>query len=79
MVASNIYRTEDAPRFFLGHGVAIAYEGLFLFGGSLVQHIGLRIENRRRIQGELDHLVEGKTEDEVALLGDKRPDFLYTL
>lgn len=79
IVASNIYRQADSPRFIPGHAVCIAYEALFLFGGSLVQHIGLRIENKRRLQGKLDHLVEGKTEEEIDILGDKRPDFLYVL
>jgi len=59
--------------------VCIAYEALFLFGGSLLQHIGLRIENKRRVQGKLDHLVEGKSEEDISALGDRRPDFMYTL
>ena len=79
IVASNIYRQSDSPRFIPGHAVCIAYEALFLFGGSLLQHIGLRIENNRRRQGKLDHLVEGKSEEEIDKLGDKRPDFMYVL
>src|SRR5690348_16882368 len=69
IVASNIYRQHDAPRFLPGHAVAIAYEGLFLFGGSLVQHIGLRIKNRRKLQGKRDYLVEGKSQEEIDKLG----------
>jgi len=79
IVSSNIYRGSDAPRFIPGHAVCIVYEALFLFGGSLVQHIGLRMENKKKREGKYDYLVEGKTEDEIALLGDKRPDFMYTL
>lgn len=76
---ANIYRQHDAPRFIPGHAVCIAYEALLLFGGSLVQHIFLRVENQRRLQGKRDYLVEGKSEEEIAKLGDRRPDFLYTL
>ena len=59
--------------------MCIAYEGFLLFGGSFLQHILLRNENRRRRAGKLDHLVEGKTQDEIDKLGDRRPDFMYTL
>lgn len=78
-MASNIYRQADAPRFVPGHAVCIVYEGLFLFCGSLVQHLGLRAENRKRRQGKLDYIVEGKSQEEIDKLGDKRPDFMYTL
>lgn len=79
IVSSNIYRQADAPRFIPGHAVCILYEALFLFGGSLVQHIGLRIENKRKRAGKYDHLVEGKSQEEIDAIGDKRPDFMYTL
>lgn len=59
--------------------MCLAYEAVFLFCGSLVQHIGLRMENKRRRQGKLDHLLEGKSEEEIDMLGDHRPDFMYTL
>lgn len=39
----------------------------------------LRMENRARDQGKRDYLAEGKSQDEIDLLGDKRPDFRYTL
>ncbi|EOA80718.1 uncharacterized protein SETTUDRAFT_174436 [Exserohilum turcica Et28A] len=56
VVSSNIYRSKDKPRYFLGHGVVIAYLTLWLFGGSI-----------------------GKSEHEISEMGDRRPDFLYTL
>lgn len=79
IVASNIYRQADSPRYIPGHAVCLAYEAVFLLGGSLVQHIGLRMENKKRRQGKLDHLLEGKSEEEIDKLGDHRPDFIYTL
>lgn len=78
-MASNIYRTEDKPRFKPGHSVVLAYEALWLLGGSIVQHLLLRRENTKRRNGERDQWIEGKTEEEIDKLGDKRPDFLYTL
>lgn len=77
VVASNIYRGRDQPRYFLGHGVVLAYMVLFLFGGSTAMKFGLSKENQKRRAGKRDHWVEGKSANEVAMLGDKRPDFLY--
>jgi hypothetical protein len=78
-VASNIYRSTDAPRFRPGHGTVLGYLSLFLLGGSVMQHLMLRRENSKRRRGERDYWSEGKTRDEIDRLGDKRPDFLYTL
>lgn len=77
VVASNIYRGKDQPRYFLGHGVVLAYMVLFLFGGSTAMKFGLSKENQKRRAGQRDNWVEGKSANEVAMLGDKRPDFLY--
>jgi len=79
VVSSNIYRTQDRPLFRLGHGVVLGYLVVFLLFGSIVTHIMLRAENRKRLSGERDHWIEGKSEEEIEALGDKRPDFLYTL
>ncbi|RVX72247.1 hypothetical protein B0A52_04451 [Exophiala mesophila] len=79
IVASNIYRAEDKPRFKPGHAVVLAYLTVFLFGGSILQHVLLRGENAKRRAGKRDVWVEGKTADDIDRLGDKRPDFLYTL
>ncbi|RAL14135.1 uncharacterized protein BO97DRAFT_442027 [Aspergillus homomorphus CBS 101889] len=65
IVSSNIYRTEDAPRFYPGHGVVLAYLVLFLLGGSVTQYLLLRKENARRRRGERDHRVEGLSAAEV--------------
>lgn len=77
IVSSNMW--SDAPRFISGHATCIAYLGVCLFGGSLLFHILLSRENARRRRGERDYLVKGKVESELDLLGDRRPDFYYTL
>ena len=79
IVSSNIYRKADAPRFKPGHGTVLGYEAAFLLGGSVLQHVLLRRENAKRARGERDVWIQGKTEDEIDRLGDKRPDFRYTL
>ena len=51
----------------------------FLLCGSIVTHFLLVSENKKRLAGKRDYLVEGKSESEIELLGDRRPDFLYTV
>jgi hypothetical protein len=79
VVSSNIYREGDAPRFLPGHGTVLAYLALFLLGGSIVHRVLLVRENKKRTSGLRDEWAEGKSEHEVEKMGDKRPDFLYTL
>ena len=52
---------------------------VFLLGGSLVTHFALIAENKAKLAGKRDHRVAGKSQSEIAALGDKRPDFLYTV
>lgn len=79
VVSSNIYRSRDKPRFFLGHGVVLAYLTLFLFIGSVVTRWYLAMENKKRRSGKRDGWVQGKSEVEIAEMGDRKPDFLYVL
>ncbi|KAL2868771.1 major facilitator superfamily domain-containing protein [Aspergillus lucknowensis] len=79
IVSSNIYRGKDKPDYYPGHGTVLAYLVLFQFGGSIVQYLLLRKENGKRRRGERDHWVEGLSQNEISFLGDKRPDFIYTL
>jgi len=79
VVASNIYPNKDSPRFYRGHGTVLAYLTVFLFGGSVVTHLLLKAENNKRINGKRDHWMDDKTPEEIEVIGDKRPDFLYVL
>ena len=72
IVSSNIYLTRNAPRCIPGHSVVLAYLTVFLFGGSIALHLLLRRENALRRRGERDHWVEGKSEKEIDMLGDRR-------
>ena len=77
IVSSNIYF--KAPRFKVGHGVVMGYMLVCLVGGSTLMTFLLRRENAARQAGKRDHLVEGLSEKEAESLGDKRPDFIYTV
>jgi hypothetical protein len=50
----------------------MGFLAVFLFGGSIVHRFLLVRENKARLNGERDYLVQGKSGSEIALLGDKR-------
>ncbi|KAK4174514.1 major facilitator superfamily domain-containing protein [Triangularia setosa] len=77
VVSSNIFF--NGPRFVEGHAVIIAYMAVFLFGGSVLMTVLLRRENAKRLRGERDYMVAGMSEKEMEILGDRRPDFIYTV
>lgn len=72
IVSSNIYIAKDSPRYFPGHGTVLGYMVLFLFVGSIVQRMLLVRENKKRMSGQRDEWIVGKTAQEIDLLGDKR-------
>jgi hypothetical protein len=79
IISSNIYRGSDAPRYYPGHSTVLAFLAIFLCGGSILQRILLQIENRKRRRGERDVWIQGLNEEQIEMLGDRRPDFIYML
>ncbi len=77
VVSSNIYFA--SPHYLQGHGVVLAYMALFLLGGSVLMTTLLRVENAKRRRGDRDGWVTGLDEKEIESLGDRRPDFIYTV
>jgi len=77
VVSSNIYLTNEAPRFWTGHGTVLAYLVICLLGGTIFMHVMLRIENAKRRSGKRDRMHEGMTREQIWVAGDNRPDFLY--
>ncbi|KAF2462865.1 MFS general substrate transporter [Lindgomyces ingoldianus] len=79
VVSSNIYMPKEKPKYTTGHATVLAYMIACLLGGSIFMHLMLRRENKLRKSGKRDHWLEGKTEEEIRMMGDVRPDFIYTL
>ena len=74
VLGTQLYRTQTAPRFFLGHGFAFGY----LCANVLV--VGtlwavLRAENARRDRGERDAKLNGVAEEDW--LGDEDPRWRF--
>lgn len=76
IVSPFIYRTQDAPTYVLGHAVTlgcVAYAGILLAAVSIL----LKRENEKRDRGERDDILVGKSEAEIAKLGDYHPTYRY--
>ncbi|EJD40519.1 MFS general substrate transporter [Auricularia subglabra TFB-10046 SS5] len=77
-IASNIFRSQDAPRYILGHGIVLMFVGI---GMSTVCFLALtytrinRARDERAEKGDCAPL----TAEEIRELGDRAPDFRYTL
>jgi len=55
----------------------LSWQICFLMGGSVFLYIMLGRENKKRLAGERDYLMEGKSAEDVKFMGDQRPDFIY--
>ncbi|KAG9252494.1 major facilitator superfamily domain-containing protein [Emericellopsis atlantica] len=78
VVSSNIYLDQEKPRYWTGHGVVLAYQAVFLLGGTVFMHFGLKKLNRDRRAGKLDAKWNSLSEEQRWIEGDHRPDFVYT-
>lgn len=76
VVSSNVYF--NSPRFYEGHGTVLGYMFFGIFCGSAIMHFLLGRENKKRLNGERDYLIEGKSAEAIHEMGDMKPDFLYT-
>lgn len=77
IIASNIFVSTQAPRYFVGYGVALA---MLLFSGimSTVFAIGLTVENKRRGEGKRDDRLQLE-ETILNNMGDDDPRFRFSL
>ncbi|TFL05431.1 major facilitator superfamily domain-containing protein [Pterulicium gracile] len=73
-----LFSSNQAPTYRPGYGATI---GMLVL--ALVLHIALYISlkraNNRKLSGKEDWRMEGKTEEEIAELGEDNPRYLYTI
>ncbi|KZM27327.1 uncharacterized protein EKO05_0009427 [Ascochyta rabiei] len=77
IMSSFLYPAKEGPRFIKGHAVTMAMVA-FSIACFAVLWAHLSMLNSRRDKGEEDHLMQGKTEEEIAEMGDESPRFRYT-
>jgi len=89
-IASNIFRTQDEPRYILGHGIELMFIGIGLICTPLAVLIYTRINKQRdaleaNLATDAEKPSEGEkrrygyTLQELKDLGDRAPDFRYML
>ncbi|KAF1917602.1 major facilitator superfamily domain-containing protein [Ampelomyces quisqualis] len=78
VVSPFLYSTDTAPQYFPGYGATI---GLLSVGILLYTalHFYFRIQNKKKREGKYDYLMEGKTEEEIAEMGENNPRYMYTI
>jgi len=79
IIASNIYRTKDSPRYRLGHGVELGLVSMGLIVLPIMVFTYKRINSRREAimegVGESGRLQY--SDEELRRMGDKAPNFHY--
>ncbi|KAF8965756.1 MFS general substrate transporter [Flammula alnicola] len=81
-IAANIYRSKDTPRFLVGHGVELMFVGIGFISVPIVILSYIRI-NKKRDEAQREALERGETNkytnQQLREMGDRAPDFRYTL
>ncbi|KAF8153406.1 MFS general substrate transporter [Crassisporium funariophilum] len=81
-IAANIYRSRDSPRFLVGHGVELMFVGLGFIAVPIAILSYIRINNKRDL-AQREALEKGEknkyTNQQLREMGDRAPDFRYTL
>lgn len=72
-MASNFYRSKDAPRYTMGHSLELA----FITSGMIA--VGILVFSYKRINAKRERMDEGLTVEQMARMGDKSPGFRYVL
>jgi hypothetical protein len=70
IISGQIYRSEDAPHFILGHAINLGFCTLAIICTSILM-IGLQLENRRRdrLYGSVTNIVTTHTNTAVDVFG----------
>ena len=77
-MASNFYRSEDAPKYVLGHGLELGFVVAGLMAITLLRLNYQRI-NRKRDSASSTMGISEMDETKMSEMGDRAPTFRYVL
>ncbi|KAF8493620.1 MFS general substrate transporter [Gautieria morchelliformis] len=80
LIGVNIFRAQDAPRYIIAHAVELGFVGMGMIAVPIIAIIYSHINAQREAlarNSEIEKPVY--TEQELRQLGDKAPDFRYTI
>jgi hypothetical protein len=74
---SQLYKTIEAPRFIRGHAVTLS---MVAMAGLIFAFMGLYFSRRNkcRLAGDEDTKIAGKSEEDIAEMGDENPRYVFT-
>ncbi|GES78705.1 MFS general substrate transporter [Rhizophagus clarus] len=75
--ASQVYRQKDYPRYIFGHSVSLGFLVASTCTSIIQLFVFITLNNKKKENPQ--SLLEGKTEEEIKNMGDKHPDFIYSL
>jgi hypothetical protein len=75
-ISSNVFLTSETPKFHTGFSTGLGMSMLSGVGLTAL-YVGLRLENRRKDRQQSS--LNNYTAEELQDLGDKHPDFRYSL
>ena len=73
-MASNFYRAQDAPNYYLGHSLDLGFCIAGIIAVLILRFSYAKVNERREVKGTGE-----MTEQELSELGDKAPSFRYVL
>ena len=77
ILGSNVYLSDQAPLYKTGYSVSLAMVILTMVAATC-NVVYLRYENKQKEQGKRDYLLALPQAEQVSL-GDKHPEYRYTL
>ncbi|GAA5972824.1 hypothetical protein JCM3765_006102, partial [Sporobolomyces pararoseus] len=78
LIATWVFLPDDSPRYLRANSINLGTSsGIFVLSILLLLY-QLR-QNKKKEAGHDDHILEGKTADEIAILGQAHPGFRYKL
>lgn len=79
-MASNFYRTQDAPKYILGHALELGFAVAGTIAVLIMRYTYENINKRRSVElADPDSRAAKMTLEEMSMLGDRSPAFKYTL
>ncbi|KAJ3840338.1 MFS general substrate transporter [Lentinula raphanica] len=80
-IASNIFRTQDKPRFILGHGIELMFVGIgmILLPVTVFVYSRINLKRARFMERVAEGLEKQPSVKELRELGDRAPNFRYIL
>lgn len=77
IMTAYIYPAKEGPQYIRGHAISLSMAAVAAIVYTVMSFYFFN-RNKRRQAGKEDAVMAGKTEDEIAEMGDENPRFVFT-